>query len=286
MITAVHNNAREIIGFSKVTHDLSAKKEADDKIKMNAAQLEQKNIELEKMNKELQSFAYISSHDLQEPLRKIQTFANQLAESEFHNLSETGRNKFHRMQNAAERMQTLINDLLAYSRTNNNQEKNFRKTKLNQVIDEVREDMKEELTQYNATIVTDRLCEVNIIPFQFQQLIYNLISNSLKFAREGVPSVITINGEVVKGSDLDNEKLNTETDYYHIIYTDNGIGFEQQYNQKIFEVFQRLHGKEAYQGTGIGLAIVKKIMDNHNGVITAKGAPGKGAQFDIYIPAS
>ncbi|MCF6131839.1 PAS domain-containing protein [Flavobacterium wongokense] len=283
VITAVHNESGEIIGYSKMTHDLTFKKEADDKIKLNSEILEQKNRELEKMNKELQSFAYISSHDLQEPLRKIQTFADQIAERESENLSENAKDKFKRMQNAAKRMQTLINDLLAYSRTNT-QEVKLKKTNLNDIVEEVKEDLKEELQLKNGTIEIGKLGEAEIIPFQFHQLMFNLASNSLKFSRENVPPHITIKGEIVKGKDTDNDKLDPKTKYCHITFSDNGIGFEQQYSDKIFEVFQRLHGKEVYQGTGIGLAIVKKIVDNHNGVITAKGALGQGATFNIYIP--
>lgn len=284
-ITAVHNSKNEIIGFSKVTHDLTAKKEADDKIRLNAEILEQKNRELEKMNKELQSFAYISSHDLQEPLRKIQTFSDQIIERESENLSENGKDKFLRMRNAAKRMQTLINDLLAYSRTNT-QEIKLTKTNLNDIIEDVKEDLKEELLQKNATVEIEKICEADIIPFQFHQLMFNLISNSLKFSRENVPPLITIKGEIAKGENLNNDKLKPEIKYCQITFTDNGIGFDQQYSNKIFEVFQRLHGKETYQGTGIGLAIVKKIMDNHNGIITAHSEPGKGATFEIYIPVS
>ena len=146
VITAIHNETGEVIGFSKVTHDLTDKKQADDKIKMNAAELELKNQELEKMNKELQSFAYISSHDLQEPLRKIQTFSDQIIQIESQNLSESGRDKFQRMQNAAHRMQNLINDLLAYSRTNI-QEIELVKTDLYDVITGVIEDLHEEILQ-------------------------------------------------------------------------------------------------------------------------------------------
>jgi PAS domain S-box-containing protein len=285
VITAVHNNAGDIIGFSKVTHDLTAKKAADDKIKLNAAELEQKNAELEKMNKELQSFAYISSHDLQEPLRKIQTFSNMIIEKEFDNLSDTGKDKFKRMQNAAQRMQTLINDLLAYSRTNT-QEIKLEKTDLNRIITDVIEDLKEEIHHKNATIEAEKLkCDVEIIPFQFQQLLFNLLSNALKFSKTDIPPVIKIKCEIQKGSKLNNDKLNPDLDYCHINFSDNGIGFEQQYSEKIFEVFQRLHGKEIYQGTGIGLAIVKKIVDNHKGFITAESGTNKGATFDIYIPA-
>jgi PAS domain S-box-containing protein len=283
-ITAVHNNKGELIGFSKVTHDLTSKKEADDKITQNTTELEIKNKELEKMNKELQSFAYISSHDLQEPLRKIQTFSNQIIETESKNLSESGKDKFERMQRAAHRMQNLINDLLAYSRTNT-QDRKLIKTDLSEIIKDITDDLNEELLQKNATIEADDAeCEVEIIPFQFHQLLFNLISNSLKFAHEDVPPVIKINYEIKKGKGLHNDKLNPNADYCHITFSDNGIGFEQQYSQRIFEVFQRLHGKEVYQGTGIGLAIVKKIVDNHNGLISASGKPNEGATFNIVFP--
>ncbi len=283
-ITAVHNKKNQVIGFSKMTHDLTEKKTADDKLKLNALELEQKNKELEKMNQELQSFAYISSHDLQEPLRKIQTFATQIMEKESENLSDYGKDKFQRMQNAAQRMQTLINDLLSYSKTNI-QERVFEKTNIGTIINEVRDDLKEEIEQKNATVEILENCEANIIPFQFRQLLYNLVSNSLKFSYPENPIVIKISSEIARGDVLENEKLEPEKTYCHIRIQDNGIGFEQQYSSKIFEVFQRLHGKLEYTGTGIGLAIVKKIVDNHNGIITAKGELYKGAIFDIYIPA-
>lgn len=285
VITAVHNKQGEVIGFSKVTHDLTDKKRADDTLKLNAMELEQKNNELEEMNKELQSFAYISSHDLQEPLRKIQTFASQIIEKEAANLSENGLDKFRRMQNAAQRMQTLINDLLSYSRTNV-QERNFVKIDLSQIIEEVKDDLKEELEQKNAVIEVEKTSEVNVILFQFKQLLYNLISNSLKFSDPDVPVKIKITSKIVTGKELNNEKVISYKDYCHIRVSDNGIGFESQYNKKIFEVFQRLHGRDRYNGTGIGLAIVKKIVENHNGVITASGVMNEGASFDIYIPVN
>ncbi|WDF62343.1 PAS domain S-box protein [Flavobacterium sp. KACC 22763] len=284
VITAVHNKQKEVIGFSKVTHDLTEKKKDEDKLRMNALELAQKNNELEEMNKELQSFAYISSHDLQEPLRKIQTFASQIIEKEAENLSENGKDKFKRMQNAAQRMQTLINDLLAYSRTNV-QERIFIKTDLAQIINEVKEDLTEELDQKSAVIEIEQSVAVNIIPFQFKQLLYNLISNSLKFSNPDIPIVIKIRSKIALGKDLENEKLIPTKKYCHIEVSDNGIGFEAQYNKKIFEVFQRLHGRDRYNGTGIGLAIVKKIIENHNGIITASGIQNQGASFDIYIPA-
>ncbi|MEP6465192.1 MAG: PAS domain S-box protein [Parafilimonas sp.] len=283
VITALHNEKKEVIGFSKVTHDLTAKKEADDALKVKQFELEQKNIELEKMNKELQSFAYISSHDLQEPLRKIQTFATRITETEKENLSENGKDLFKRMQASAERMQSLIDDLLSYSRTHT-LERDFQKVNLNTVVEKVKEELKEEIQQKNATIENHAICEVNIIPFQFQQLFYNLISNSLKFANADQRLHITIESEHGKGSKFENQGLNSNAAYCHITVADNGIGFESQYKEKIFELFQRLHGKNEYRGTGIGLAIVKRIVENHNGIITANGELGKGATFDIYLP--
>jgi len=283
----VLNKDNKIIKWVGAFTDIHTEKafthELEKQVTARTKELEHKNIELEQMNKELQSFAYISSHDLQEPLRKIQTFATQIIEKESQNLSDSGKDKFQRMQNAAQRMQTLINDLLSYSRTNI-QERKFEKVDLYKIIDEVKEDLKEELEQKEAVIESDETCEVNIIPFQFRQLLYNLVSNSIKFSKPDVPLVIKIKSKIEKGENLDSTILNNETNYCHIRITDNGIGFEPQYSKKIFEVFQRLHGRDQYNGTGIGLAIVKKIVENHNGVITATGEQNKGASFDIYIP--
>ena len=244
-----------------------------------------KNNELQKMNKELQSFAYISSHDLQEPLRKIQTFASRIVDKEKDNLSGYGKDLFKRMQNAAERMQSLIDDLLAYSRTHSS-ERNFIKVNLNDIIEKVKHDLQEEIQHKHATVQTQQICEVNVIPFQFQQLFYNLISNSLKFSKPETPLQITIDSEQAKGRNLENDHLHSNADYCHLTIADNGIGFEEEYNEKIFELFQKLHGRSEYKGTGIGLAIVKKIVENHDGIITAKGELGKGARFDIYLPLS
>lgn len=271
--------------FTDIQTEKAFTQELEKQVTARTKELEQKNIELEQMNKELQSFAYISSHDLQEPLRKIQTFATLIMEKEFENLSDSGKDKFQRMQNAAQRMQTLINDLLSYSRTNI-QERKFENVNLASIIEEVKEDLREELEQKKGSIETDQTCEVSIIPFQFRQLLYNLASNSIKFTKPNVPPIIKINCEIDTGENLNNELLSPEKEYCHISLQDNGIGFEPQYSKKIFEVFQRLHGREQYNGTGIGLAIVKKIVENHNGIITAKGEQNKGATFDIYIPMS
>ena len=279
-----HNTIIKWVGaFTDIETEKSFTHELEKQVAERTKELEQNNIDLEKMNKELQSFAYISSHDLQEPLRKIQTFATQIIERESENLSEVGKDKFQRMQNAAQRMQTLINDLLSYSRTST-AERVFEKTDLSEIIDEVKEDLREEMELKQAIVETGQTCEVNIIPFQFRQLIYNLVSNSLKFTKPDILPLIKIKSIIETGENLNNDLLAPEEKYCHISVSDNGIGFDQQYNTKIFEVFQRLHGRDQYNGTGIGLAIVKKIVENHNGIITAKGEKEKGATFDIYIP--
>ena len=242
------------------------------------------NIELERKNKDLESFAYISSHDLQEPLRKIQTFATRIIEKEYKALSENGKDNLKRMQDAASRMQTLIQDLLTYSKTNTS-ERNYVNTDLNIIINEVKEELREELYAKHATIEATKLCDVNIIPFQFRQLMHNLIGNALKFSVPNTPPHIIIKCEIANGINFNNEKLKPQNKYCHITVSDNGIGFEQQYSDKIFEVFQRLHEKNKYIGTGIGLSIVKKIVENHEGIITANSELNKGATFNIYIPA-
>ena len=241
--------------------------------------------ELRIANKELLSFTYISSHDMQEPLRKIQSFISIILREENETLSDKGKNYFQRIQSSAERMQKLIIDLLAYSRINETDRK-FEKTELSIIIDDVKAELKDAIEDKNATIEAVEFCSANIIPFQFRQLIYNLISNALKFSRADIPSLITIRSIIVKGSELNVEKLSPEKNYCHITVKDNGIGFEPHFSELIFGVFQKLHSKDVYMGTGIGLAIVKKIVENHNGIVTATGELNKGATFDIYIPAN
>ena len=250
-------------------------------VQLNTANqnLEEKNTELQKMNKELEAFTYISSHDLQEPLRKIQTFAGRIIATEEEHLSDTAKEYFSRMQYAATRMQTLIEDLLAFSRLSTSERK-FEKTDLSKIVDEVKEEFKETMEEKNATIIADEMCEANIIPFQFCQLMHNLIGNALKFSKKDVPPHIIIKSELLKGS----HSPFVNRDACHISVSDNGIGFEKQFSERIFGVFQRLHGKSEYTGTGIGLAIVKKIVENHDGIITAQSEVEKGATFNIYLP--
>ncbi|MEI9911512.1 MAG: HAMP domain-containing sensor histidine kinase [Bacteroidota bacterium] len=194
------------------------------------------------------------------------------------------------MQSAAARKQ-LIEDLLSFSRLNT-AERTFENNDLAVLVEEVKTELKEVMEEKHAVIEATELCRVNIIPFQFRQLMHNLLSNALKFSKTGTSPHIIIKSKIEKGSDLNNIKSVLQTgrispvrDYCHISIADNGIGFDPQYKDQIFEVFQRLHGKEEYSGTGIGLSIVKKIVENHNGIITATSEPGKGTTFDIYIPA-
>ena len=269
----------EILRFGNERYSITSYLDVTERRKAKEL-LTRQNEELMKANKELESFNYISSHDLQEPLRQIQNFASRIADDEAKNLSEKGKLYFDKMNNAANRMQTLIADLLAYSRTKTSERK-FEMTDLKAIVEDVTYELKEIIEEKNATIEVSQLYDAYVIPFQFRQMMQNLIGNSLKFSKPGVDPYIVIKNKIVK-SDM----VSGAEEYCHISVSDNGIGFEPQYRDRIFEVFQRLHDKQKIAGTGIGLAIVKKIVENHNGYITATGEPDKGATFNIYIPVN
>lgn len=244
----------------------------------------ERNEDLVKMNKELEMFAYASSHDLQAPLRKIQTIASRILEKENENLSDKGKNYFSMMQNSANQMQNLIEDLLNFSRLTTS-EIEFKTVSIKSIVENVKESFQQDIKTKNATIEVTKDCEANVIDFQFHQLMQNLINNSLKYSCPDRPPKIVIKCETKKGNRLKPEYLLPQKEYCHITFSDNGIGFEEEFNEKIFEVFQKLHTKEEYPGTGIGLATVKKVVNNHHGIITVQSELDKGTTFEIFIPA-
>ena len=245
--------------------------------------IEEKNRILEAKNSELQAFNYFASHDLQEPLRKIQTFISRLNDKEYDNLSDAGKQYLERIQFSSGRMRLLIKDLLQFSRTTS-AEQVFETTDLNQLMYNALEELHHPIEEKKAIVKTETLPVLSVVPFQIQQLFINLISNSLKYSREHVYPIITISVSKVLSDDEPLIAHRPGVYFHRLIFQDNGIGFEQQYAEKIFTLFSRLHGKLEYEGTGIGLAICKKIVENHHGFIFAEGTPGVGSTFTVYIP--
>ncbi len=239
-----------------------------------------KNHKLSQFNHELASFNYIASHDLREPLRKIQTFTNRIAEYEKERLSEKGQFYFSRIVAASKGMEQLIDSLLLFSKLSNGSVLKFVPTDLNEILDEVEEIYSESIAEKKAIIIRPTLPTIKALPIQVQQVFSNLISNALKYSKKDTTPQIQISMDKVKG-----KSIGKPHEYYlKIEVQDNGIGFDPIYEEKIFEVFQRLYSKNQYEGTGIGLAICKKIMQLHNGLISAKGYPDEGALFVLYFP--
>jgi light-regulated signal transduction histidine kinase (bacteriophytochrome) len=232
--------------------------------------LERRADELARSNAELEQFASIASHDLQEPLRKVRTFTGRVGEIESATLSERGRDYLSRADASAARMQRLIEDLLMFSRVAT-QTRPFVDVDLAHVTREVLEDLDDLVRRTDAVVRVGPLPTIAADPPQMHQLLQNLISNALKFCREGVQPEVDISAIVANGS-------------VRLLVRDNGIGFEPQYAERIFRVFERLHGRGAYPGTGIGLALCRKIADRHGGTITAEGALGQGAAFTVTLP--
>ena len=249
-------------------------------------ELENKLSELERTNAELEQFAYVASHDLQEPLRKIRAFSERLQVRHAPQLNEDAQNSLVKISQSAMRMQNLINDLLAFSKATNRREENFEKVDLNNVLKNVREELSERIAQKNARIINQPLPEVLGVRSQFEQLFTNLISNSMKYCHEGVTPMVTIDYQQVAGGEIPNAgDLQSENIYHRITFIDNGIGFEPQYAEKIFVIFQRLHSRNEFEGTGIGLSLCRRIVTNHNGYILAEPRQGEsGAIFHVYLP--
>ncbi|MCD6017496.1 MAG: domain S-box protein [Bacteroidetes bacterium] len=259
--------------------------EQTNELEISNKALEEKNIFLEKINTELETFTFVSSHDLQEPLRKVKNFTSILLLEEKKNLSRTGKMYLNRMQETVTKMQTLLEDLLAYSRAKNKDYK-IEKTDLTMIAKETVLDFNDLVKEKKAVIKITEMCSAKIIRFQFRQVFQNMLSNSLKFAHPERRPTITIKSEMVYGKTLKELGLSSTLKYCHITFSDNGIGFDPKYKERIFEVFQRLHEYDEYKGTGIGLAICKRIIENHNGIMLASGKTNIGATFEIYIPVS
>jgi signal transduction histidine kinase/CHASE3 domain sensor protein len=246
-------------------------------------ELENNNKELKYINTELEAFNNIVSHDLQEPLRKIQMFISRLEEKELDLLSGQGKEYFLKIRASANKMQTLLIDLVDYSRTIKG-DKVFVETDLNKILEETLQDLSTNIEEKKAEIQVGNLPTIKAIPFQIKQLFINLISNSLKYSKEdSIPEIKISSGKITEKEQRDYKIANKE-DYYKIVITDNGIGFKQEYAEKIFLLFKRLNTDAKYSGTGLGLAICHRVVDNHKGFIKVIGKPDIGAKFYIFIP--
>ncbi|MDB5245729.1 MAG: hypothetical protein JWQ40_123 [Segetibacter sp.] len=246
------------------------------------AELKKANVELEKTNNQLKEFAYAASHDLQEPLRKITTFINMITEVEKDELTDKSKIIFHKVICASERMNLLISDLFVLSQISNYDD-SIEETDLNVILEKVTEDLSLEIEQSKAIIHKSNLSTIHGITRQIQQLFQNLLSNAIKYAKKEVAPVIYIKHELVKPNEQLLDDLEPLTAYHKISFVDNGIGFNQEYSQKIFQMFYRLHGRSEYSGTGIGLAICKRIAENHKGIIKVESEEGTGSRFDVYL---
>lgn len=281
----IYDQQRELKGMKDLlSKEIKIRKEAQDNLEIKIAErtkeLVIKNEELELKNHELQQFAWVVSHDLNEPIRKIQIFIKIIKEL-YLSSDEKAVDYVNRTIKSAERMQTLITDLLAYSRLS--AQVKPEPTDLNEVLQEVLSDFDYLIERKNATIKTTELPTIDSIPSQLRQIFQNLIGNALKFSKTEEKPLIEITSEIISEKSFDSP-TSPEGKFCRITVKDNGIGFEEKYLDRIFVIFQSLNDRQSYEGTGIGLAIAKKIIEKHNGLITAKSELGKGASFIIVLP--
>lgn len=242
-------------------------------------ELLEKTKQLEQSNKSLQQFASVASHDLKEPLRKISMFADMVMDAEKDNLSSSSIDKLVRMQTSSRSMMRMIQDILSFSMLEEKQQKEF--AGLQDIVEDVVDLLDESIKEKKAQIHFDQLPEAYVIPSQMRQVFQNLISNALKFSKKDVPPIIIITS---RWTSQPVEGLKPASKYLEISICDNGIGIEEEYLQMIFDLFKRLHAKAEYEGSGLGLSIAKRIIDNHGGCITATSAPGEGTCFKITLP--
>jgi len=251
--------------------------ELEGKVQLRTSALKRYAEELERSNRELEDFAFVASHDLQEPLRKIRAFSDRLVKKFSAELCDQGQDYISRMYASSERMSRLIEDLLNFSRVSTKQ-REFEVVDLNQLIQEVVDNLDFAISSRSADITIESLPTIEGDPSQLRQVFSNLLSNSLKFTDPATTPVISI------ANDRANEGENVSPDTICIVVKDNGIGFDEQYKDRIFNLFQRLHGKDEYSGTGIGLAICRKIVERHGGAIEVRSEIGRGTEFKIRLP--
>jgi PAS domain S-box-containing protein len=262
--------------FEQARQEIAERKRAEKTLQMYAAKLE-------RSNRELEEFAYVASHDLQEPLRKVKAFGDRLKAKYADVFDERGLDYLERMQSAAVRMQDLINALLTYSRVTTKAQP-FVPVDLAQTVQDVLSDLEVRIEQVGGKVIVDRLPTIDGDPTQMRQLLQNLISNALKFHRPDEPPVVKIHGQLLNGQGQRSTEGSSSGGQCQITVLDNGIGFDEQYQDRIFQVFQRLHNRTEYEGTGIGLAICRKIVERHGGSITAQSTPDQGATFIVTLP--
>jgi two-component system CheB/CheR fusion protein len=281
----VHNNFSGFIGTVTEIHDQKLfADELEAKVQMRTEALQEANRNLEHSNSELQQFAYVASHDLQEPLRKMIMFSERLQEKFKYDLAQPAQQYLDIIAKSSKRMTSLIDDLLQFSRAVQ-AEKEMMEVDLNMVVKRVLYDFDMVIHEKQVKLRVDDLPDVVAVPVQMHQLFHNLISNALKFSSDTSPPEIKISVRNLTEKEIKAKGvLNTKSFYVDITVSDNGIGFEQENADKIFDIFSRLHDKQKYPGTGIGLALCKRIVSNHKGLIYAESEPGKGAMFHVILP--
>ncbi len=277
---ALSRNAKKIALLYEDVEKANSELEA--KVEERTYALQVFSEELQRSNRELEEFAFVASHDLQEPLRKIRAFGDRLLQKHKDEMGERGADYVSRMYNASERMSLLIDDLLSFSRVTTRQ-KPFEPVDLNKVIDQATSDLEYAIEDSQARITSDNLPTIDADASQLGQVFMNLLSNSIKFRQADIAPKISITCDEDDAYRIDPED---DRDWIRITYTDNGIGFDPQYTDKIFNLFQRLHGRDEYTGTGIGLALCRKIVERHGGRISAESSPGAGTRFYIVLPTT
>ncbi len=278
----INDEANNISGVLFNLRDVTERRDVENKLRAFT-------VKLERSNRELQDFAYVASHDLQEPLRKVQAFGDRLERKCAEQLSVEGRDYVDRMRNAAGRMQNLINDLLTFSRVSTKTQP-FKTADLRKIANEVVSDLEVRIEQTNGIVEIGELPTIDADPLQIRQLLQNLIGNALKFHRQDAAPVVKVYAQTLLPTGasflLEGEEIQTGIGekFCRLVVEDNGIGFDEKYLDRIFTVFQRLHGRTEYEGSGIGLAVCRKIVERHSGHITANAKPGAGATFYIDLP--